>query len=76
MRGPITNEIHHDFIESLQEKGLSRIIRLNQLHLSENKYQENVKEFVVTERDALKSKLQKIIMKSICWFRNDLEYSR
>ena len=61
MRGPITKEHHHEIIESLQDKGLLRILRLNQLHLSENKFQENVKEFVVTERDALKSRILKLL---------------
>ena len=44
-------------ITKLSDKGLLRILRLNQLHLSEDKYQEKVKEFVVAERDALKSKV-------------------
>ena len=44
-----------------ERKGLLRILRLNQLHLSENKFQENVKEFVVTERDALKSRILKLL---------------
>ncbi len=61
MRGPISKEHHHEIIESLQDKGLLRILRLNQLHLSENKFQENVKEFVVTERDALKSRILKLL---------------
>ena len=61
MRGPITKEHHHDIIESLEDNGLLRILRLNQLHLSENKFQENVKEFVVTERDALKSRILKLL---------------
>ena len=61
MRGPITKEHHHEIIESLQDKGLLRILRLNQLHLSENKFQENVKEFVVTERDALKSRILELL---------------
>tara|TARA_B100000886_G_scaffold167856_1_gene114815 strand:+ start:558 stop:1505 length:948 start_codon:yes stop_codon:yes gene_type:complete len=61
MRGPITKEHHHEIVESLQDKGLLRILRLNQLHLSENKFQENVKEFVVTERDALKSRILKLL---------------
>ena len=38
-------------------KGFLKMLRLNQLHLSEDKYQEKVKEFVVAERDALKSKV-------------------
>ena len=61
MRGPIQYEVHQDFMQSLQEKGLLKIMRLNELHLSENKYYGNVKKFVVTERDALKSKLQKLL---------------
>ena len=61
MRGPITKEHHHDIIESLEGKGLLRVLRLKQLHLSENKFQKNVKEFVVTERDALKSKILKLL---------------
>ena len=61
MRGPISKEHHHEIIESLEKKGLLRILRLNQLHLSENKFQENVKEFVVTERDALKSRILKLL---------------
>ena len=61
MRGPITKEHHHEIVESLQDKGLLRILRLNQLHLSENKFQENVKEFVVTERDALKSRILELL---------------
>ena len=61
MRGPIIKEHHHEIIESLQDKGLLRILRLNQLHLSENKFQENVKEFVVTERDALKSRILELL---------------
>ena len=58
-------------------------MRLNELHLSENKYHGNVKKFVVTERDALKSKLQKLylcFMKKYFYFllvliscNNDLE---
>tara|TARA_B100000989_G_scaffold233903_1_gene180712 strand:- start:2792 stop:3739 length:948 start_codon:yes stop_codon:yes gene_type:complete len=61
MRGPIQYEVHQDLMQSLQEKGLLKIMRLNELHLSENKYYGNVKKFVVTERDALKSKLQKLL---------------
>ena len=61
MKGPIQYEIHHDFMQSLQEKGLLKIMRLDELHLSENKYHGNVKKFVVTERDALKSKLTKLL---------------
>ena len=61
MRGQISKEHHHEIIESLEKKGLLRILRLNQLHLSENKFQENVKEFVVTERDALKSRILKLL---------------
>tara|TARA_B100000886_G_scaffold299092_1_gene227482 strand:+ start:3260 stop:4207 length:948 start_codon:yes stop_codon:yes gene_type:complete len=61
MKGPIQYETHHDFMQSLQKKGLLKILRLDQLHLSENKYHEDVKKFVVTERDALKSKLQKLL---------------
>ena len=61
MRGPISKEHHHEIIESLEKKRLLRILRLNQLHLSENKFQENVKEFVVTERDALKSRILKLL---------------
>ena len=57
LRGPIKREHHHDIISSFEDKGLLRILRLNQLHLSEDKYQEKVKEFVVAERDALKSKV-------------------
>ena len=57
LRGPIKREHHHEIISSFQDKGLLRILRLNQLHLSENKYQEKVKEFVVAEQDALKSKV-------------------
>ena len=61
LRGPIEKQHHHEIIESLEKKGLLKTLRLNQLHLSENKYQENVKEFVVTERDALKSRILKLI---------------
>ena len=61
MRGPIKKEHHHEIIEGLKKKGLLRILRLNQLHLSENKFQKNVKEFVVTERDALKSRILKLL---------------
>ena len=57
LRGPIKREHHHEIISSFENKGLLRILRLNQLHLSEDKYQEKVKEFVVAERDALKSKV-------------------
>ena len=57
LRGPIKREHHHEIISSFEDKGLLRILRLNQLHLSEDKYQEKVKEFVVAERDALKSKV-------------------
>jgi hypothetical protein len=37
--------------------GLLKTLKLNELHLSKDKYQEKVKEFVVAERDALKSKV-------------------
>ena len=57
LRGPIKREHHHEIISSFEDKGLLRTLRLNQLHLSEDKYQEKVKEFVVAERDALKSKV-------------------
>ena len=57
LRGPIKREHHHEIIASFAEKGLLKVLRLNQLHLSEDKYQEKVKEFVVAERDALKSKV-------------------
>ena len=53
----LKREHHHEIISSFEDKGLLRILRLNQLHLSEDKYQEKVKEFVVAERDALKSKV-------------------
>ena len=61
MKGPIQYDVHHDLMQSLQKKGLLKILRLDELHLSENKYYGNVKKFVVTERDALKSKLQKLL---------------
>ena len=61
MKGPIKYELHHDFMQSLQKKGLLKILRLDQLHLSENKYHEDVKKFVVTERDALKSRILKLL---------------
>ena len=57
LRGPIKREHHHNIIASFAKKGLLKVLRLNQLHLSEDKYQEKVKEFVVAERDALKSKV-------------------
>ena len=57
LRGPIRREHHHEIIASFAERGLLKVLRLNQLHLSEDKYQEKVKEFVVAERDALKSKV-------------------
>ena len=61
MRGPIKNEHYHQVIAALENKGLLRILKLNQLHLSENKFQKNVKDFVVTERDALKSRILKLL---------------
>ena len=61
MRGPIKKEHHHEIIENFQKKGLLTILRLNQLQLSENKFQKNVKDFVVTERDALKSKVLELL---------------
>ena len=61
MRGPIKKEHHHEIIESFEKKGLLRILRLNQLQLSENKFQQNVKDFVVTERDALKSRILELL---------------
>jgi hypothetical protein len=61
MRGPIKKEHHHEIIESFEKKGLLQILRLNQLHHSENKFQQNVKNFVVTERDALKSRLLELL---------------
>ena len=48
-------------LSSFEDKGLLRILRMNQLHLSEDKYQEKVKEFVVAERNALKSKVLDLI---------------
>ena len=57
LRGPIKREHHHEIIASFAEKGLLKVLRLNQLHKSEDKYQEKVKEFVVAERDSLKSKI-------------------
>ena len=44
-----------------KKKDLLRVLRLNQLHLSENKLQEKVKNFVVTERDALKSRILNLL---------------
>ena len=61
MRGPIKKEHHHEIIENFQKKGLLTILRLNQLQLSENKFQKNVKDFVVTERDALKSRILELL---------------
>ena len=61
LRGPIQREHHHEIISSFEDKGLLRILRMNQLHLSEDKYQEKVKEFVVAERNALKSKILDLI---------------
>ena len=61
MRGPIKKEHHHEIIENFQKKGLLTILRLNQLQLSENKFQKNVKDFVVTERDALKSRVLELL---------------
>ena len=61
MRGPIKKEHHHEIIESFEKKGLLRILRLNQLQLSENKFQQNVKDFGVTERDALKSRILELL---------------
>ncbi len=61
MRGPLKKEHHHEIMESFEKKGLLRILRLNQLQLSENKYHNNVKDFVVTERDALKSRILELL---------------
>ena len=48
-------------LKIFKKKGLLTILRLNQLHLSENKFQKNVKDFVVTERDALKSRVLELL---------------
>ena len=61
IRGPIKKEHHNEIIESFEKKGLLRILRLNQLQLSENKFQQNVKYFVVTERDVLKSRILELL---------------
>ena len=47
LRGPIKREHHHEIISSFEDKGLLRILRLNQLHLSEDKYQEKVKRILL-----------------------------
>ncbi len=57
LRGPIKREHHHEIIASFEQMGLLKTLKLNELHLSKDKYQEKVKEFVVAERDALKSKV-------------------
>ena len=61
MRGPIKMQHHQEILQSFEKKGLLKILKLNQLHHSENKYTNNVKDFVVTERDALKSRILELL---------------
>ncbi len=61
LRGPLKLEHHHEILKSFEEKGLLKVLDMNQLHLSENKFYGNVKEFVVTEREALKSKVLNLL---------------
>ena len=61
LRGPIKREHHHEVIESFKKKGLLRILRLNQLQLSDHKYQDKVKEFVIAERENLKQRILELL---------------
>ena len=60
MRGPIKKEHHHEIIESFEKKGLLRILRLNQLQLSENKFQQNVK----IDKEAIKKEISNNVKKN------------
>ena len=61
LRGPIKREHHHDVIESFKKRGLLRILKLNQLQLSDQKYQDEVRNFVVKERESLKARILELI---------------
>ena len=61
LRGPIKREHHHDVIDSFKKRGLLRILKLNQLQLSEQKYQDSVKDFVLSERESLKQRIFELV---------------
>jgi len=61
LRGPIKREHHHDVIDSFKKRGLLRVLRLNQLQLSDQKYQDIVKDFVLSERESLKQRIFELV---------------
>ena len=61
LRGPIKREHHHDVIDSFKKRGLLRILKLNQLQLSDQKYQDLVKDFVLSERESLKQRIFELV---------------
>ena len=61
LRGPIKREHHHDVIDSFKKRGLLRVLKLNQLQLSDQKYQDLVKDFVLSERESLKQRIFELV---------------
>ena len=61
LRGPIKREHHHDVIDSFKKRGLLRVLKLNQLQLSDQKYQDIVKDFVLSERESLKQRIFELV---------------
>jgi len=61
LRGPIEREHHHDVIDSFKKRGLLRVLKLNQLQLSDQKYQDIVKDFVLSERESLKQRIFELV---------------
>ena len=61
LRGPIKREHHHDVIDSFKKRGLLRVLKLNQLQLSDHKYQDEVRNFVIAERESLRARILELI---------------
>ena len=61
LRGPIKREHHHDMIDSFEKKKLLRKVSLSELNQSRNKDDNNVREFVLSEREGLKNQINRLI---------------
>ena len=61
LRGPLKREHHHDIIEGFEKKGILKILRLNELHHSKDKYEGGVHNFVTEYRQKLREQLIKLV---------------
>ena len=48
-------------LDSFKKRGLLRVLKLNQLQLSDQKYQDIVKDFVLSERESLKQRIFELV---------------